>query len=1251
MAKPFVFNGLIVFLVEGEFDMSRVETILCFLLLEAIMMTRFKLPSILLMIFGICAISHPHGVLAKQKTVVVGVITQESSIDKAPDDIGTFYRINLEYLTNISKVLGLKLEFRPYTDISTLLDEIETGVIDGAVGFSQTPKRLERFLFTKPFFSSTTSAWYRKRDIKAIPHEQITWVCVDGSVYCEYIEDSGATSIVRTQTRAQAFSMVHDGRADALVSTYVAINEYLDTQNIIKGSVDIPSWLKEEEVRFITSKSNLWLVEEINKILDWESHGKNIRSVASNNPYHINDKLLSEYRRDIGHNKIITYSTSDQAYPFLYFDPKTELREGFLSDFIELIQSRTGLKFEYVPPSSSFDSGLTAFDSDIVPVAYYDHMLTADWLITKPFMRTQYLAVETIGIEDKNAGQQPVGILMSLKKQGVVYLESWKRDSFIRYEDVKTLISDLKMGSISSAYIPEDIIYSMIAQSSFDGLRIDEQEVMNLSVAFAVGAGNIRLKNILDSIIATIDSNETDKLMRTYRNFNLTYGYDKEHIARAALVAFLLIIASLGVVYFILKHLKLKVDLARVHATNEEKEKQWLMTIIQQINSIVFIHSSDNKIQMSNCLLYLSGDCKGCPMSDAVTGSPLVQNENELASVLDGQRVAEAVSLKECKLPIKHIYRERKAILSPSNNNAFVLTVLHDTTEQYEREKALLSAKKEAQAAIHARENFLATMSHELRTPISAIHGLLDLVMRNTQDFSQKELVGQAIWSLEHLNTLVDEVLDFSKLDAGQLKIIPKEVDLLSIVCDVLRTFETKATDKGLEYKVNIRPFANKNVMLDAMRFVQICSNLLSNAVKFTSDGEIETTIVLHQKLLVISIADTGIGMTQKQLQCIRQPFVQADDSITREFGGTGLGLSIVDRLVSCMGGEFNIESKYGQGSTMVAKLPIDVIESPLRFQPTYTYSPLLPYRVRKWCKVWGMVESKLDPDFTCESHENDGQYEFVWNHKDGERTTMSESELVYPDRLLIMFSDNELTEQENYSRVHNFDLQGGEVLVVEDNKINQSVIRMQLKELGICPVIVNDGLEALDYLEQHSGLKLVITDFHMPRMDGYQLIRTLKKSPTLRTLPVIGLTAEDSRLANDRALNTAIDDILYKPYDLKQLSDAIFKQLGVDKSSTIPSWIEKFEVNEACEIASVFVSSMSEDIDRLKRAENEHEKRQIIHGMKGALGVIDAKDAAALCEKVEKSSDLSFANLLFELISTIETEIEILKRWDEEHG
>ncbi|TOO98685.1 histidine kinase, partial [Vibrio parahaemolyticus] len=249
-----------------------------------------------------------------------------------------------------------------------------------------------------------------------------------------------------------------------------------------------------------------------------------------------------------------------------------------------------------------------------------------------------YVSIQAEESERDKSSPEKAGILLSLKKQGLVHLGVWQQDRFDRYDDLKQLLTDLKSGVLDVAYIPDDVVHSMIAQDQVDGLVINEQDVLTFSNAFAVAKHNTQLQHMLNSIIETIDSNEIEKLLRSHRSFNLVYGYDDEQMAKfflAGAVAFSLMFAA---AYFILAHLRLKVKLAELNANNEEAEKQWLMGIIQEINSLVFIHGEDNQLEMSNCANYKSKQCQECKLKSCSTNAPLVNNSDELATVIGGQR-------------------------------------------------------------------------------------------------------------------------------------------------------------------------------------------------------------------------------------------------------------------------------------------------------------------------------------------------------------------------------------------------------------------------------------------------------------------------------------------------------------------------------------------------------------------------------------------------------------------------------------
>jgi signal transduction histidine kinase len=233
-------------------------------------------------------------------------------------------------------------------------------------------------------------------------------------------------------------------------------------------------------------------------------------------------------------------------------------------------------------------------------------------------------------------------------------------------------------------------------------------------------------------------------------------------------------------------------------------------------------------------------------------------------------------------------------------------------------------AEREALDAAHARYTFLATMSHEIRTPLNGVLGITELLLDTSLSAEQRELASTVQRSGTLLRSVLDDVLDYSKIDSGHLEAESLAVDLNVLCRDLARLWEGSARERGLELVVDFAPDAPRWVKVDPNKFKQILGNLVSNALKFTPHGGVylEVPAAVDDRLLV-RVRDTGIGMSPAQLERIFRPFVQGDHSTTRRFGGTGLGLSICQRLARFLGGEVSVISMPGAGSTFTLSLPL----------------------------------------------------------------------------------------------------------------------------------------------------------------------------------------------------------------------------------------------------------------------------------------------------------------------------------------
>lgn len=243
-----------------------------------------------------------------------------------------------------------------------------------------------------------------------------------------------------------------------------------------------------------------------------------------------------------------------------------------------------------------------------------------------------------------------------------------------------------------------------------------------------------------------------------------------------------------------------------------------------------------------------------------------------------------------------------------------------DLTEQKRYQTELVSARVAAERANMAKSSFLANMSHEIRTPMNAILGMTQLVLQGPLDPQQRSLLEKAFAASKALLNILNDVLDYSKVEAGHMQLEVRELSLETLLANAASLFAHQAEQKGLEFILDIPPDLPTQVLGDPLRLTQVLSNLLSNALKFTSEGSVtlsaRTERTSAQMCRVrFSIADSGIGMNRSQIAQLFKPFTQADASVTRKYGGTGLGLSICKRLVELMGGVIEVRSTPGQGS------------------------------------------------------------------------------------------------------------------------------------------------------------------------------------------------------------------------------------------------------------------------------------------------------------------------------------------------
>lgn len=586
-----------------------------------------------------------------------------------------------------------------------------------------------------------------------------------------------------------------------------------------------------------------------------------------------------------------------------------------------------------------------------------------------------------------------------------------------------------------------------------------------------------------------------------------------------------------------------------------------------------------------------------------------------------------------------------------------------DTTKAHQQEEELMHAKAQAESAVAAKGAFLAAMSHEIRTPMAGVVGLIELLTRTKVDSEQSNMLGMAQDSAKLLLQILDDILDYSRIEANRIDLETATFDIHQLIDSVVGVFSGGARDKGIRLHAIDDAYLAQLYAGDALRIRQIVTNLLSNALKFTNTGSITLrTLLLHSSenmhLLKFIISDTGIGIPAANLARLFSPFTQAEQSTTRRFGGTGLGLSISRRLAEMMGGKLYLKSKAGKGTDAIFEIPLPVVqawEPPAKLvgrkATVITQDLLLEEELQRALSALGFDVSTTQSNAAV--LESDNTPDIVFTSYDEARHLAPR--ISIPVVLLVpgeIKSDLE-SPQLKIDPVLWGPLQAlcmevlglaeirGEapeaalptvsdftILVAEDTPINRAVISRQLEALGYPHTMVADGAEALAALSENH-FDLLLADCHMPKMDGFELTRHIRQSEgNGRHLPIIALSASALPEQTQACLNAGMDGFLAKPATLKDLEAKLApyaKPVRGDKNLNLPDGLDA----QAAHLMSFYKDpvqlqlALSElltcchadlaELNQVIQEGNEARQRFLLHRIEGSLGVVGpvAEDAA----------------------------------------
>ncbi|MDO3408493.1 CHASE3 domain-containing protein [Saccharibacillus sp. CPCC 101409] len=448
---------------------------------------------------------------------------------------------------------------------------------------------------------------------------------------------------------------------------------------------------------------------------------------------------------------------------------------------------------------------------------------------------------------------------------------------------------------------------------------------------------------------------------------------------------------------------------------------------------------------------------------------------------------------------------------------------------------------EQLQVSSKYKSEFLANMSHELRTPLNSMLILSQILSENsgrTLTHKEEEYASSINASGKDLLSLINDILDLSKVEAGKMHIELASVDLGAVAADMNRHFSETANRKRLDFRIEIEENVPGVIFTDEMRLQQILRNLLSNSFKFTERGEVVLRIArtpgkrmnsewASYDQLMFSVSDTGIGITEENQRLIFEAFQQADGTIARRYGGTGLGLSISTQLSGLLGGEITLDSRYGSGSTFCLYLPcvkddgeIADLFLPLDGRRSWPDSelPLLREAVLRDDPQTGRMPVEYLSAERFELEPAAGQIvivpETIADPSDGSGPQGISLTLAEPQRSLSFT--------------------GMRMMIVDDDIRNVYALTSMLENQGVEITVAQTGLDALDKLNSDGSFDMIFMDIMMPELDGLETMRRIRSAPGFSDIPILALTAKAMKEDREKCLNAGASDYLTKPLDME---------------------------------------------------------------------------------------------------------------------